>query len=72
VKNYEPKDTATSGKLITAVYASYVYVYTYICILYIPLPVHKETLYPCSYHNAACFSTYPSLNHYQISRNLCD
>jgi hypothetical protein len=29
VKNYEQKNnTATSGKLIKAVYASYVYVYT--------------------------------------------
>ena len=27
MKNYEQKDTATSGKLIKAVYASYVYVY---------------------------------------------
>ena len=48
------KITATSGKLIKAVYASYVCVYT--CILYIPLPLLKETLYPYSYHNDACVS----------------
>ena len=29
VKNYEQKNTATSGKQIKAVYASYVYVYIF-------------------------------------------
>ena len=29
VKNFEPKKTATSGKLIKAVYASYLYVYVF-------------------------------------------
>jgi hypothetical protein len=39
VKNYEQKNTAASGKLIKAVYASYVYVDP---LEGIPVPKHVE------------------------------